>query len=222
MQSGLEEHVVQDIVTVDKIKTDTNIIINNFYSGSNETIETDSIKEKLEQKISNYLQENNLKIEDKSAVDKFEELIIKQYKNNISDYSSQRVNIYNTIIKAKNIAKNVKGIGIIIVVITLVLFVLLNRKKLNHIIAICGMVSTFFGVVFLIVKQIITSNIDISNLYILNNPVSEIIKLILNEQFSKIGIQGILLSIFGLILIFLGNFIESRKKLSATLKNENK
>ena len=45
-QSGLDEDVLKDIVTKEKIEKDTRIILNNIYNGMDEKIDTKEIKEK--------------------------------------------------------------------------------------------------------------------------------------------------------------------------------
>ncbi len=213
MQSGLEEQVVQDTITIDKIKTDTNIILDNFYKGANTNIETDSIKEKLSQNINNYLKDNNLNIQDESSLETFKGLIIQQYKNNINEHSNQDEKIYNIIVKAKNILNKAKGISIIAIIITLILFFIFNKKNLIKIVSVLGIVSTFFGIIFLFVNSTINSIIDIQNIYILNESISELAKLVISENLLKFIVQGIILLILGLFLIFIGNYKESTKKL---------
>ena len=213
MQSGLEEQVVQDTITIDKIKTDTNIILDNFFKGANTNIETDSIKEKLSQNINNYLKDNNLNIQDESSLETFKGLIIQQYKNNINEHSNQDEKIYNIIVKAKNILNKAKGISIIAIIITLILFFIFNKKNLIKIVSVLGIVSTFFGIIFLFVNSTINSIIDIQNIYILNESISELAKLVISENLLKFIVQGIILLILGLFLIFIGNYKESTKKL---------
>ena len=214
MQSGLEENVVKDVITIEKIKTDTKLILDNFYKGTNNIIEVDSIKTQIDQNIEKYLEENDLNIQDKSSIAKFEELIIQQYKNNISEYENQRTSIHTNMINAKNIVSKLTGAGIIIITVSIILYFIICKKHLNVIIAISGMVSTFLGIIFFVIKTIININIDINNFYLLNDSISEVLKLILRETDSGLTIQGILMFVLGIILIVYGNYVESKKKLN--------
>ncbi|MBQ3414387.1 MAG: hypothetical protein IJH39_03390 [Clostridia bacterium] len=223
MQSGLEEYVVQDIITIEKIKTDTKLILDNFYRGTNNIIETETIKSQIDKNIEKYLEENNLNIQDKSSISKFEDLIIEQYKNNISEYGNQRTNIYTKMINAKNLVNKITGIGIIIIVISIFIFFILCKRNYNFIISISGMASACLGIVFFIIKALININIDINNFYLLNDSISEVLKLILQETVGSLNIQGIILFALGIILIIVGNYVESKKKLNiAEGENKNK
>ena len=57
-QSGLDEEVLNDIVTDEKIKNDTEIIFNNIYDGTSEEVTTTEIEEKLRTNIDNSLEED--------------------------------------------------------------------------------------------------------------------------------------------------------------------
>ena len=46
-QSGLDEEVLENIVTKEKIEKDTKKIINNIYNGMDEKVDTEEIKNKL-------------------------------------------------------------------------------------------------------------------------------------------------------------------------------
>ena len=50
-QSGLDENVIKNIISVEQIKQDTNIIIDNIYDGENITINTETIETSLKNNI---------------------------------------------------------------------------------------------------------------------------------------------------------------------------
>ena len=54
-QSGLDENVLENIVSLEKIENDTKTIINNLYDGTSETIDVTEIENNLNNNIQNSL-----------------------------------------------------------------------------------------------------------------------------------------------------------------------
>ena len=169
MQSGLEESVLNDIVTIDSIKTDTNIILDNFYSGLNMPINKDIIKQKLISNINKYVEENNMTVQNQNSIETFSGLITLQYDYDMNAHMQQDEEIYRTISSKKRTVNKVKKVGFIVVGIALSLIFILNLKNLYRIIAASGIASTFMGSIFLILVQFINKNIPIDNLYFDND-----------------------------------------------------
>lgn len=79
-QSGLDEEVIKNICTEDKIKNDINIILSNIYEGTNEKIDTSEISNNLN---SNIDKENVRTSSNSKAIDEFVEHICQSYKDTI-------------------------------------------------------------------------------------------------------------------------------------------
>ena len=82
-QSGLDEDVLKDIVTKEKIEKDTRIILNNIYNGMDEKIDTKEIKEKLTENINNSLN-GKISSSEQKAINTFVDTICKEYETTIS------------------------------------------------------------------------------------------------------------------------------------------
>ena len=70
-QSGLDEDVIIDIVSLEKIKEDTNIIITNIYDGTEKTVDTTEIETNLKNNIEASLENKKLTITQQKAIDEY-------------------------------------------------------------------------------------------------------------------------------------------------------
>ena len=98
-QSGLDEEVLEDIVTEEQIKQDTQKILNNMYNNSKEEIDIQSIKEKLNNNINKSLGNMKLTSSQRTAIDQYVEKICEEYKTSILQYNveDQVNNMYKNI-----------------------------------------------------------------------------------------------------------------------------
>lgn len=210
MQSGLDKSVLNDIVTLDKIKSDTKIILDNFYSGLNTPVEVKSINEKLKENINKYIEENELKQQDNNSIDTFCNIISGQYLYDINTHSKQDEAIYTMITSSKKTITKIKKISFIGVGIILILLFIVNIKQMGRIIALGGIASTFIGIVFVFANNIAIKNISLENLYFFNQPLSEAMQAIIKENIELIYNHGIVFTVIGIIAIILGNFIDAK------------
>lgn len=222
MQSGLEEKVLEGVVTVDSIKADTKIILDNFYSGLNLPINKELIRQKLTENINKYVEENDMTIQNQSSIDTFNNLLTLQYDYDMNAHMQQDVEIYRTISSAIKTVNKVKKIGFIIVGIALSLIFIVNIKNLYRIIAVTGIASTFMGSIFLIIIQFLNKNIPIEQLYFSNEPLSEALRLLAKENIDKIYNHGIIMLTVGIIAIIIGNLIESKTNIDGQYSSKNK
>ena len=222
MQSGLEESVLDGIVTIESIKSDTKIILDNFYSGLNMPINKEIIGQKLTQNIKKYLEENNISIQNQSSIDTFKDLLTLQYDYDMNAHMQQDEEIYRTISNTKKNVNKVKKAGFIIVGIALSLIFLINIRNLYRIIAVSGIASTFIGSIFLIVTQFINKNIPVENLYFSNEPLSEVLRAFAKENVEIVYNHGIIMLAVGIIAIILGNFIENKTNIDGKYSSKSK
>lgn len=222
MQSGLEESVLEGVVTIDGIKSDTKIILDNFYSGLNMPINKEIIRQKLTENINKYVEENNMTIQNQSSIDTFNNLLTLQYDYDMNAHMQQDEEIYRTISSTIKTVNKIKKAGFIIVGIALSLIFIINIKNLYRIIAVSGIASTFMGSIFLILIQFINKNIPIESLYFSNEPLSEALRVLAKENIEMIYNHGIIMLTAGIIAIILGNLIESKTNIDEQYSSKSK
>ena len=95
-QSGLDEEVLKEICSQDKVKKDINIMLNNIYSGTNQSIDTTEISEKLNANIDKSGIKNK---QNESAINEFVKHICQEYTDTLvhSKYETEINKMYNKI-----------------------------------------------------------------------------------------------------------------------------
>lgn len=209
-QSGLDPIVLENIVSRDKIKEDTNIIISNIYDGSNKNIDLEVVRNNLSTNIDKSLEDRYLSEENKKAINKFIDIIINEYEDTImnTDYSSK----INTGISSINNKINIINIiMIILVIISILSLILLNIKKKRRKLSIFGIPLLALGLLLITIYLYIILNIDINNIVILNDAISIAVHYILNGIVVKFLINGSIFTILGILIIIIGNMLRYRK-----------
>ena len=158
-QSGLDEEVLENIVTKEKIEKDTRKIINNIYNGMDEKVDTEEIKNKLNKNINNSLNGKISSTQQKS-IDTFVDTICKEYETTIShtNYEKKINNMLNQINKYIDLAK--KAI-LVIIGVSIILLVLLTIKRIYRITAQMGTAFIIDGLILILAKKYISSKIKI-------------------------------------------------------------
>lgn len=209
-QSGLDENVLEDIVSKEKIEKDTKIIIGNIYDGRNEKIDTQEIKDNLNANINKSLGNKKLNTTQKTAIDTFIDEITNEYKTAMShtNYEQQINNIYSKGIKYVNILKKALLISIAVLII---LLIVLSLTKIYKVFAMAGISMLSSGILFGITNWYITSKIKIQTITILNDAVSDTVRNILQEIMNTVKNESVILTLIGIILIIIPSLIHYYK-----------
>lgn len=204
-QSGLNEDILNDICSKEKVKQDIEMILANIYDGTNQEIDTASIAENLDKNIENLGIRNN---ENAGAIKQYIMYICQEYTSTImhTSYENSINKLYTSSI---NRIEKLNKICIITIVIDVVLIIIINNKKVFknlHEIGIALFSSAAFD---LVICQIITSKVDIKGIKILNDAFSNILVIIIQEIINKIVSLGVVLLISAVICIVINSIIVS-------------
>lgn len=205
-QSGLDENVLDNIVSKDKIEKDTKIIIGNIYDGLNEKIDTQEIKDNLNANINNSLKNQKINSTQQSAIDKFVDEIANEYTNVMSHtkYETQINNVYSKYMKYIDLVKKAM---LILIAVAIILIVLLCLHRVYRIFSTVGVSMLASGTVFAITNWYITSKIKVQTITILNDAISDCVRNILQELLSTIKNQASVLVLGGICLIVIPSLI---------------
>ena len=219
-QSGLDEDILNDIVTKDKIESDTKIIISNIYDSLNEEISTQEIKNNIEKNINKSIDRNNLNKEANEAIDEFIERICDEYKSTIlnSKYEQEINSSYNKITKYTKLFKRIIVIAIGIGTIALIL---LNLKRNYKISTNIGTIFLSSGIILTIINIYINTKIKIQYLSVFNEQLSNVIRNILTNIISNILKYGIIFIILGVVLIITSNILHNITKYKNIMNKES-
>ena len=209
-QSGLDEEVLEGIVTKEKIQEDTKIIINNIYNGMNEKIDTEEIKNNLNEKINNSI-DGKISSSQQKSIDTFVDTICKEYEKTIS-HTNYEKKINSIINKANKYIDIAKKALLITIGVSVILLILLTIKRIYRITARIGTAFIIDGLIFIIAEKYIKSKIKIDTIMLLNQGISDVLQSILNEILSNILKTGSIMFGIGILLTIIYGIIKSIRK----------
>ncbi len=170
-QSGLDEDVIEDVVTLDEVKQDTKKMITGIYSGIIEEINTEQIEERLNNNIKASLEGRSITPEIQEAIEIFVNQITTQYEDTLSK-TVYKNEIYKYYSKAENIVKKAEKITIVVAVISGVLIVIINFKKIFKNIGFLGIPFLSAGIGCKVIHSYIKKEIYIEYFTILNDAIT--------------------------------------------------
>lgn len=208
-QSGLDEEVIKNICTEDKIKNDINIILSNIYEGTNEKIDTSEISNNLN---SNIDKENVRTSSNSKAIDEFVEHICQSYKDTIisTSYENTINEKYNKI--TQKITK-VQNILIIAIIISIIGVIALNVKDILKLLFWVESAVLSSAVMQLAITTVIKSKVNIDGIKIFNDAFSNIVVTIIKDILSKINIiAGKFIIVYFILVVIYAIIILTQKK----------
>ena len=217
-QSGLDENVIEDIVTPEEVKNETRKIIVGIYNGLHEDVDTTKIHDRLNDNINKSLEEKKIDSQTQEAINTFVNQIVDQYQETITktEYENQ---IYKNFSKIQKIVNKGKKITILLAVTLGALIIITYYKKIFKNIAYLGTALFSDGIAYIFLDMYISKKVDIENLTILNDAITITLREYLQSILKEIFLYGGILLIIGLALIILGNTIHGLKYYSKKRKS---
>lgn len=210
-QSGLDETVLENIITKEKVKKDTQLMISSIYDGIEETIDTKEIKDKLNKNIEQFLGNTQTTKTQQEAINTLVDKICSEYTTTLSHYKYEnKINeLYTKVKKYIEMAK--KASLVIIAVITIVLL-LLNMKGIYKAFSVLGTSLTTAGLFMAIINILIHMKIKVETILLLNEAISNIIKNTLTQILNNINIYAYSIIATGILLTLVSNLIHNKIK----------
>ena len=217
-QSGLDENVIEDIVTPEEVKNETRNIIVGIYNGLHEDVDTTKIHDRLNDNINKSLEGKKIDSQTQEAINTFVNQIVDQYQETITktEYENQ---IYKNFSKIQKIVNKGKKITILLAVTLGALIIITYYKKIFKNIAYLGTALFSDGIAYIFLDMYISKKVDIENLTILNDAITITLREYLQSILKEIFLYGGILLIIGLALIILGNTIHGLKYYSKKRKS---
>lgn len=208
-QSGLDEEVLNNIVTKEKVEKDTKTIINNIYNGTDEDISTEEIRNNLNQNIQNSL--GSISLTQQKAIDVFVDKICEQYEETITHtkYESAINSGYDKVMDCISL---VRKVALVALAICLILISILTIKRFYRIIARIGTALVIDGALLLVVERYINTKIKINTITIFNNSISNVLRDSLAEILNTFMKYGYTFLGIGLALIVIFAIIKAVRK----------
>lgn len=204
ISSGLEEDILDEIITESEIEKEVNKYIDSIYDNTEYKVDSESVRNKLTTNIDKYLNDNNLDVENRKELNMFINDMIKIYEDeikfyNIGKFGKEYINIANIYID--NIIYIIFSVSLVLIII----LILLKNKFISS-----SLLSS--GLILLFIRFVIYEKIDIKNILIVSEYFSKSLKTVLYELGHNIFISSILLISIGLIIALIESIKFKGKK----------
>lgn len=212
-QSGFPVEVFNDLYATNWIKEDINSMISHIYQNTSITNHAEAVKEQINQKISQYLSENNLVLNqtEQKNIDEFEKILGSVYENKINVFSKYADKIAEIISKVNQVMAILQKGAIGALGIILLILLLMNGRKIAESFSTMAISLLSAGILLELVNWVITKEIDINNILIFNQSLSDLIKEILYDLLSQICYFGVAFIVIGIFTIMGTNYYKVKK-----------
>lgn len=215
-QSGLDEEVLNNICTQDKVKNDINIMLDNIYNGTNKTIDTTEISTNLNANI------DKLGIKTKQnekAINEFVNHICNEYTDTLvhSKYENKINNVYK---KAINGLNKIYNVLLIILAVDFIAILVVNNKKVSKDFQDCGialMATSIFGIAGC---QIVQAKVNIQGIKIFNDVFSNSLVTIMQDVFNKITSLSLGMLVVAIFVVAIYVAVVIKKETKENIKAE--
>lgn len=215
-QSGLDEEVLNNICTQDKVKNDINIMLDNIYNGTNKTINTTEISTNLNANI------DKLGIKTKQnekAINEFVNHICNEYTDTLvhSQYENKINNVYK---KAINGLNKIYNVLLIILAVDFIAILVVNNKKVSKDFQDCGialMATSIFGIAGC---QIVQAKVNIQGIKIFNDVFSNSLVTIMQDVFNKITSLSLGMLVVAIFVVAIYVAVVIKKETKENIKAE--
>lgn len=207
-QSGLDEIVLENICTEQKVRQDINKMISNIYAGTEQKIDTTEIANNLNNNIDKLGIKNS---KNEKAIEQFVTHICDEYTDTLihTNYESK---INTEYVKINEILNKAYNAILIVLAVDIILIIVMNIKKISKNMQDIGIAIAAAGVFEIISYKIIVSKVNISGIKIFNDTFSKTIVAIIEDVLSKILSLGLGSLVIAIILIIIYAIIVFCKK----------
>lgn len=206
MQSGMDSTIFEEIYDNERLKQDTNMLIEAMINNGEIQLDTSDIKEKLDANIREYIKKNNLAVNPtvENQIQTFETTIINTYENSVAYSTTIVKTIGKTINMVNKILPTVFYIVIGATIFNVLLLIIVNiknkRKILNYFAVIVFTISGLSILGIILEKHFL----DIQSLTVLNDNLSVIIQLFINEAYNILYVSSVAGIVGGIFFSVLG------------------
>ena len=208
-QSGLDESVIKDIITVEDIKTETKNCVESIYNNTKYTINKDDIERRLNENINSYLDKNNRKLNsnEKKAIDTLVSKISDLYATEVFPIDLiSKVNI--NLEKISNIVDLANVFLYVCAGVLLFLLIIINIKSIMKVLNYVGVTLLSSGVVLFAPKIFVAWKMHINDINIYNRNISDIIINFINEILNYFTKTSIIFIVIAVVLLFVANLLK--------------
>ena len=199
-QSGLNEEVLNNVISVKSLKNEIITTIDNLYTNQKITVNTEEFQNNLTTNINNYIKDNNIRVDNKDTVNILTKKLVNIYEEEIS-YNNTFEKVRPMFNKAYKLTKIVLYLSIIVSIVTY----LINRYIFKDRNIIASLFTNFVILVGLVLY--IKYTIDINNIFFYNNSISNILMEFIHSVLKCMLVTGIVSFLLGLFYFWKVTFL---------------
>ena len=212
-QSGLPKEVFENLYEEDDIKEYVLHIVDCIYGDSSLKQENvPQIEEKLSDNITIYLKENNVSMtkEIENNIKEFKKIVVNAWNDSFSVPTEKISGIYNVANKFSDVISKILIVALILLIVIVIIVNVANMAEgLNYI-----MISLFVsGILLRLVPWVVNSNINVENILIWSQSISDFAKQIIFDVFDKLNSYGIMLIFIGIVGIVASNYWKVKRRI---------
>ena len=198
IQSGLEESILDGIISEEQVKNDIIELISSIYENKSIKTNSENVKNRLQENINVVIAENNKKVskDEQEEIDIYVNTIANIYKNGIVYVDDYIHEIQNGVAKIKEIIEKCKIILYIVAIVILIIIIALNKIEGIKYISII-LIST--GMLVTLIEIIEKLTMKTQNILILNQAFSKIVINVIEEIMLKCVVHGVVFIIIGMV-----------------------
>ena len=203
VQSGLEESILDGIMTEEQVKNDTKSFLDYLYNGTELTIDTEGVKTRLQEKINEVIRENNKRVnsDEQTAINTYINTIGSIYENGITFMKKYVSQVQNAITKIQEMLQKVTiVVYVATIVIILIIFIINKREGFKYL-----AVSSFSaGGLCIALKIVENSTMRVQNILIFSKAFSVVLINAIESIMLSFVIASIVFCVLGLLFSILG------------------
>lgn len=207
-QSGLDESILENLISQEKVENDTKLIITNVYNNVNEKISTDDIKEKLTNSIEEQTRGMLITTNQKEEINKFIDDICNEYKVGIASFEIEK-EFYLVINKIEKIVDILNKISLIGLAVSIIILIYTSIHRPYKFFVFSGISLLASGAFLTFINIYINTKVNVGAITILNDAFSFTFREVLENILNEINSKGIVFFVLGFILILIPTFIHT-------------
>ncbi len=208
VQTGLDEEVLDDIITEEEVKSDIDSLVSYMYGEKNElSTSEETLKDRLKANIDKQIAKNNKKVtsEEQNAINRYIDTISNIYNEGIVYADKYVKEIANIIQKIQLVLKKVIPAGFIAIGVIVIVLLIMNKMLVLKYLSVSLMAS---GILFIVLKILETTSMQIHNILVLSVAFSNALIAIVETILSYMLITGIALLVIGFIVNIISSKIQ--------------
>lgn len=212
-QSGLEEEVLNDVITKEQVKNDVNGILDSIYQDKEYKIDATQLEQNLTTRIQESLKNANRtpNAREKEAIKTFVTTIGDVYENEV--FPAKIISSASSyVVKVSELATMAEPIMYAVIAVLVLAIFAINFKEKSRFLSYMGISLMSSGVVLTVVDIFVKWKLNLQDISFLNSSISLLIQDLLQDVMTNVFTFGIIFIILGVIFSFIGNVIYKKQK----------